>query len=1225
MEFSLEKARYVYNPDLGIWSAPNFTGIAYNDGDEVEKRIANAFSNVDDLSVLSTELKQHCIDWPSHYHLSSARSNLMRPFEQMLASSEILEIGAGCGAITRYMGEVGGKVLALEGSPRRAAITRSRTRDLKNITVVSEAFDDFKCDRKFDVVTLIGVLEYANIFTQCDHPHLQLLHRARRMLKPGGRLIIAIENQLGLKYFSGAPEDHIGQAMFGIEGQYRSDQPQTFGREALTRLLKDADFPYTEFLAPYPDYKLPLSIITEQGFSTKEFNAAALASATSKSDMQMPVLCNFSLELAYPEVFGNKLGLDMANSFLVVATQKKIENFEKSALAFHYSTSRVADFCKETLFTLKSDKSIEVKYRSLGTRSSQSKSKNKLIGYSIPKSADYILGNLLSLEFAKIVMRDGWSYDQVATYLRQYLDILSKLGTLTNIGNLQISANTKIAGKFFDAIPGNIIMCPDGTPKLIDQEWIAKGEIEIGHLLFRAVIALINMMTRFGRPKHYPDSISRSQFLSTVIRKSGISLDASDYERYVNLESRIQQEITGSYQIDFYLSFSYKGSYFPLPTQTLEQGMRDRESQIASLESQITSLEQSVKSLHNSRSWKITAPMRMIATQIKRIVTYFRFAKSLVSAFGYRQLFLRAYRVLRGGGVKELRYRIKYMVNRSNVTWKVVHHSNGTAANNLSPPHEARSDIPNGPKISIVVAVYKTPMDMLQHALQSVLAQGYQNWELVIVDDKSDDEKIHSFLSEFAAKDSRIKYIERSENGGISAANNTALGHVTNPFYTVLDHDDALAPHALYSVAKTIQSHPNVNYIYSDEDKMSKNGEYFFGPFFKPSWSPEYMLAMMYTCHMSIFKTEIVQQLGGYDSAFDGAQDYELALRVLNETNEVQHIPEILYHWRVWENSTAQSIDAKPLAIERAEAALRNHLEAKQDNFVISEGPVLGHFSVDFLPKSNPLVSIIIPTANGSIDINGKSERHIDAVCASILSRTDYKNYEIVIVHNGDLDPKQIAFFEFHKNIRLSHYMSAQFSLSEKINQGADVALGEYLVIMNDDIRIISENWLTLMLGMVQRDGVGVVGPKLLFPDTRIQHAGVVLLGGLPGHAYYQEPQHTQGYALGAAVNRNYLAVTGACSITPKHLFEQLGGYSLRYPLNYNDVDYCIKAHELGYRSVYLASVEMYHYEGVSKEGGRSVADNEIKLFLEDWRQTYSHDPYYNPSLDQYKPYGVNS
>ncbi|MCE7917560.1 MAG: class I SAM-dependent methyltransferase, partial [Nitrosomonas sp. PRO5] len=368
MNSFLIKTGYILDVVTGIWSRQDYTGIAYSDGDEVEQRIASIINEISDLSVLSSKLRQHCTDWPSLYHLSGTRANILRPFENDL-HGDILEIGAGCGAITRYLGECGGNVLALEGSPRRAAIARARTRDLQNVTVVSDRFDLFSADQKFDAITLIGVLEYANLFTPGESPALNMLERVRALLKPEGKLFIAIENQLGLKYFAGAPEDHLGQPMYGIEGRYRNDQPQTFGRKELSSLIKKAGFNTAEFLAPFPDYKLPVSIITEHGFSSDVFDASALAYQSVRRDPQLPPILTFSPELVWPTLVHNGLALELSNSFLVVAGNANEQVFDPIILAWHFTTERLKEFCKETLFLKAKEGKIEVRYRLLAPES----------------------------------------------------------------------------------------------------------------------------------------------------------------------------------------------------------------------------------------------------------------------------------------------------------------------------------------------------------------------------------------------------------------------------------------------------------------------------------------------------------------------------------------------------------------------------------------------------------------------------------------------------------------------------------------------------------------------------------------------------------------------------------------------------------------------------------------------------------------------------------------
>lgn len=540
MRALVEQAGYVFNTEQQIWLDSNYGGIAYSDGDEVEQRIGRAVREVSDVAVLSTELRQYCIDWPSVYHLSGTRANLLRPFEQIFHGADVLEIGAGCGAITRYLGEAGACVLALEGSPRRAAIARSRTRELENVTVLSEKFDQFKCEHQFDVITLIGVLEYANLFTAAENPTLSMLERVRKLLKPDGRLIIAIENQLGLKYFAGAAEDHLGRPMIGIEGRYRDDQPQTFGRKILTDLLEQAGFLSAEFLAPFPDYKLPVSIVTESGFATPQFDAAALARQSVLRDPQLPADANFSLELAFPQLINNGLGMDISNSFLITASPSPQDRLADNALAFHYSVDRIPAYCKETRFVRTADATLQVLYHRLG-KSDDIAPVPSEVRFSVPAQDDYVVGEIFTLPFVEIVIQENWTYPQIANYLRRYLNILAEVGAF--LPESAISVHTKVSGRFFDVIPQNIIIS-DEKPILIDKEWQLDFPIEIGHLLFRSLLALVKAVSRFARP--VPNAkISRRQFIDGALLAAGFPLSEADFIRYNALEAGIQQTITG--------------------------------------------------------------------------------------------------------------------------------------------------------------------------------------------------------------------------------------------------------------------------------------------------------------------------------------------------------------------------------------------------------------------------------------------------------------------------------------------------------------------------------------------------------------------------------------------------------------------------------------------------------------------------------------------------------
>jgi glycosyltransferase involved in cell wall biosynthesis len=622
-----------------------------------------------------------------------------------------------------------------------------------------------------------------------------------------------------------------------------------------------------------------------------------------------------------------------------------------------------------------------------------------------------------------------------------------------------------------------------------------------------------------------------------------------------------------------------------------------------------------VNSLKSSTRWRIATAVHSWLGRFNPAKNYTKTAARLVVAEGgIIKASKRMFGLLRRHGIRDTFRLVRNQVAASNT----VPVKPTMPADDFNPVQSF-----GGPKFSIVVPIYNTPHAYLQECILSVRQQYYQNWELILVDDKSPDPGVRAIIAQHASEDPRIRAIYSSENGNISATINKGLEVATGEYFTVLDHDDTLDPSALHWVAVTTLADPEAVYIYTDEDKLTEDGRTCLGAFHKPGWSPEYMLSMMYTCHMSVFKTKAVREVGGYRSEFDGAQDYDLTLRIVATTDKIVRIPRVLYHWRMWSNSTAASIEAKPYSVQRQHKAIQEYLDSLGEKYSIEDGPLPGHHAVVFHPKRESFVSIVIPTANGKMTINGRQERHIDEVIKSILTKSTYGNYEIIVVHNGDLTRAQLSKMNSNPRISLVHYDKPVFSLAEKINMGCAAANGEYLIILNDDVRVITEDWIERMLGVAQRDGVGVVGAKLLFPDRTIQHAGVVMLGGLPGHAYYGQPEDTQGYALGALVDRGYIAVTGACQMTPRALFEEVGGYSLKFPLNYNDVDYCLRLHQKGYRSVSLANVKLFHYEGVSKDGGRAVASEEIQKFLDEWSHLYFSDPFYNPHLSQTSPYGM--
>lgn len=531
---------YVKDPVTGVWSRPGYGGIAYSDGDEVETRLMAALRASKDVSVLSSDLVRHCIDWPSLYHFSANRANLLRPLESLLKGS-VLEIGAGCGAITRYLGECGGAVVALEGSPRRAAIARERTRDLPNVSVVAERFDDFVSSATYDAVTLIGVLEYANLFMAGPHPARAMLERARSFLRPGGCLIVAIENQLGLKYFAGAREDHLGVPMYGLEDRYTTSQAQTYGLRELSGLLTDAGFAGIDAYAPFPDYKLPTTVVSGKGFEEPHFDAATPICQSVRRDPQLPPVLTFSPELAWPVVVRNGLGMHLANSFLLVAhTEPAKKPASECVLAWHYAAARHRAYCKEVRF-VRTRSGIGLQYRRLDPVAEQVA--DSPLRFSLPATAAYEHGRLLSSEWLDIVTRDGWSMTEVGQFLRRYLAALQSLDAENDSIRFDDPA-ALVPGEYFDRLPHNIIVNEAGEFRLIDEEWVSIEPLPVGLLVFRALVVMLQGVSRLGVPLR-PFGSTLGDFLRACMAELGWDVTEAALMGYLRREVAVQRAVAG--------------------------------------------------------------------------------------------------------------------------------------------------------------------------------------------------------------------------------------------------------------------------------------------------------------------------------------------------------------------------------------------------------------------------------------------------------------------------------------------------------------------------------------------------------------------------------------------------------------------------------------------------------------------------------------------------------
>ena len=523
-----------------------------------------------------------------------------------------------------------------------------------------------------------------------------------------------------------------------------------------------------------------------------------------------------------------------------------------------------------------------------------------------------------------------------------------------------------------------------------------------------------------------------------------------------------------------------------------------------------------------------------------------------------------------------------------------------------------------GPKFSIVMPLYKTPERYLREMLDSIVAQTYTDWELCLADGSPKGADVSKIVKKYQDKDSRILYKRLEQNGGISDNTNAAIAMTSGDYIVLADHDDAMTEDALFECAKAVKEHPECEVIYSDEDKMDMDGGALFDPHFKPDFNLDLLTSVNYICHQFVVKKELVDKVGGLRKEFDGAQDYDFIFRCTEAASGVWHIPKVLYHWRCHQDSTASNPQSKLYAFEAGSRAIMEHyhrvgVEAEK----VEKGVDYGIYHTIFKILGEPLVSIIIP--------NKDHYQDLDLCIRAILTRGTYKNLEFVVVENNSTKKETFAYYQSIQKefpqVRVVTW-TKEFNYSAINNFGVHHARGEYLLFLNNDTELIARNFIEEMLGFCQREDVGAVGARLLYQDDTIQHAGVVVgFGGIAGHTFIGLHKAENSYFHRAMCAQDYSAVTAACMMSKKSVFEEAGGFSEDLAVAFNDIDYCMKVRSLGKLVVYAPYAVLYHYESKSRgleDTPEKVArfNREVAKFAKKWPDILKNgDPYYNPNL----------
>jgi GT2 family glycosyltransferase len=521
------------------------------------------------------------------------------------------------------------------------------------------------------------------------------------------------------------------------------------------------------------------------------------------------------------------------------------------------------------------------------------------------------------------------------------------------------------------------------------------------------------------------------------------------------------------------------------------------------------------------------------------------------------------------------------------------------------------------PLFSVLMPVYDPPANLLKSAIDSVKRQIYGNWQLCIADDGSRSASVRALLEDEAAKEPRIRLTRLQINSGVVAASNAALRLAGGDYIALLDHDDELAPHSLAMMALEIAAHPQADVLYSDEDKIDLYGRR-YEPYFKPDWNPDLFLAQNYLNHLSIYRHTLVRSVGGFREGMDGSQDYDLALRVIEQipARHIRHVPQILYHWRAARGSTALASKAKPFAQARSIQALQEYFARSGINAAVTSTHAIYHRVSWPLPPARPLVSLIMLTRD--------NVEMLRPCVESIRQKTTYAPWELIVVDNGSRERETL---EYLKNLTTDPHIrvlcdDAPFNYAAINNRAVTIARGSVLGFLNNDLEVIEGGWLTEMVSHALRPGIGVVGARLLYPNGRIQHAGIVLgIGGVAGHIFRFAKRDHGGDFGRAQLTQDFSAVTAACMIVPKAVFQAVGGFdATNLPIAFNDVDFCLRVKEAGYRIVCTPYAELLHHESASRglentPQKRTRFHRETLYMQKRWQDYLITDPNFNPNL----------
>lgn len=1124
--------------------------------------------------------------------LSSMRENILEwySFDEQ---EELLEMNANYGELTSMFCEKTSKVTAIESSKICAELIIKRNEGRENLEVIAGDISNIKLEKKFKYIVIIGIVTEIS----------QYLTFAKEHLKENGRIFVAVNNKFGMKAWASCDENQ----------KITRNDNVSLTKTKINELVEKFNFKYSKFYYPLPDYKFTNVIFTERYLPDLENISRNLVYQDSN-------LYNFKEFEGFIKVLedNNKNFELFANSFLVEIALEEQEDNEVKFVS--YTNLRKEKYRIKTILTNKEVYKMNRNNESEKHFKRIKKNINKLeeLGFNTLDTFDktkiisrYAKENSMSLDkvFLNILINDG----QVAflNKIKEYQNMLTNKLIVTDEIDNNVFDNYEIEYKpedlkgltfvqngFWDLIFQNCFY-ENNEYFFYDQEWFDE-KVPVEYIIYRAIL--------------YYREVQNFMTTDQILEKMEISKYVILFRK---LDDKIQEEIRKQRMWDLFNNIKIESEEYKKLleqnyineniinelTQKVKFGKSSYEKEKKELELQLIHTQNIIQSIVNSRTWKWTEPLR----KLKRL----REANAMKNTINQIKFYFKTY------GLKEtvkkclkVALRGKNNLNDQRNNYQLWIAANEPNEEELETQRKTKFKIK--PKISLIVPLFNTPVNFFEELVDCLISQTYTNWELCLAD--GSDESNPKIL-EIIKKDKRIKYKFIGENKNIAGNTNEAIEMATGDYIGLLDHDDMLPIFSLFEVVKAINENPDVDFIYSDEDKIEGPITNRFDPYFKPDFSQDTLRSNNYITHFSVFRKEIMDELGGERSKYDGAQDFDLILRMSEIAKNIVHIPKVLYHWRVHKDSTARVPDAKPYAYEAGRKALADHIERVGLKGKVDFGETPGVYKVQYDVIGNPKVSIMIPNKD-AIDT-------LKVCINSILKLTTYDNFEIVIIENNSTEKET---FEYYKKIqkdsriKVVFYPEKIFNYSGIINYGVKNAEGEFVVQLNNDTELCTPDWLEKFIGFAQREDVGAIGGRLYYPDGSIQHAGIVVgICGLAANMLTNLPKGHHGYFAKEGLTQNMSAITGACLFSKKSVYEEVGYMDEEnFVVAFNDVDFCLKIREIGKKVIYYPFVEFIHYESKTR-GYENTPEkqerfqNECNRFKTKWKEVIAKgDPYYN-------------